>query len=135
MSETSLDVGLQPKIWTPRQWKHLQVEAVEVVQGVFVLLLEVLEANATPQLNSGDAVEQIHLTERRLLTPGGHENTKCVFTSQRRNRQELRSEPGSCFINLLKTKTDSSDRAVLRPLTSHTQKTQLSRGFLHEVQF
>lgn len=57
-------------------------------------------------------MEQIHLTERRLATSRGHENTKCVFTPQRQNRQELRSEPGSCFINLLTTKTHSSHQAV-----------------------
>lgn len=44
------------------------------------------------QWNSGDAMERIHLIERRLATSGGQENTKCVFTPQWQNRQELRSK-------------------------------------------
>lgn len=105
----------------------------------FILVLEMFQANATPDVphslqgfqseelewNSGDAVEQIHLNERRLATSRGQENTKCVFTSQRRNRQELCLEPGSCFINLLRTNTHSSDQAV------HLSEPALTFDLLH----
>lgn len=81
-------------------------------------------------------MERTLLTERRLATFRGQKNTTCVFTPQPPNRQELRSEPGSCFINLLTTKTHSSDPppAPVRPsdpaLTfdlSHTEDSFVNR--------
>lgn len=60
--------------------------------------------------DSGDAVVRVGLTERRLATFRGHKNTKCVFTLQLQNRQQPCSEPDSCFINLLTTKTHSLER-------------------------